>query len=207
MIASWQESSDKPGPCVESRDITLPKKVLGPWPSQSYGLASDHQQLWELDCKKAEHQKIDAFEQWCWRRLLSVPWMARRSNQSILREISPEYSLEELMLKLKLQYFGTLMGTANSLEKSLILGMIEDRRRRGHQRMMAEWHHWCNGHELGQTSGGGEGERGLVYCSPWGCKESDMTGRLNNYGVCIPHLYLSICRWTPRLLPCLGYSK
>ena len=67
--------------------------------------------------------------------------MARRSNQSILREISPEYSLEELMLKLKLQYFGTLMGTANSLEKSLILGMIEDRRRRGHQRMMAEWHH------------------------------------------------------------------
>ena len=72
---------------------------------------------------------------------MSVPWMARRSNQSILREISPEYSLEELMLKLKLQYFGTLMGTANSLEKSLILGMIEDRRRRGHQRMMAEWHH------------------------------------------------------------------
>ena len=166
MIASWQESSDKPGPCVESRDITLPKK--GPY-SQGYGPASDHLQLWELDCKKAEHQKIDAFELWCWRRLLTVPWMARRSNQSILREINPEYSLEGLMLKLKLQYLGTLMGTASSLEKSLILGMIEGRRRRGHQSMMAEWHHWCNGHELGQTPGDGEGQGGLVCCSPWSC--------------------------------------
>ena len=85
--------------------------------------------------KKAEHRRIDAFELWCWRRLLRVPWTARRSNQSILKEISPEYSLEGLMLKLKLQYFGHLMWRADSLEKTLILGKIEDRRRRGRQRI------------------------------------------------------------------------
>ena len=85
--------------------------------------------------KKAEHQRIDAFELWCWRRLLKVPWTARRSNQSILREINLEYLLERLMLKLKLQYFGHLMRTADSLEKSLMLGKIEGRRRKGHQRM------------------------------------------------------------------------
>ena len=87
--------------------------------------------------KKAEHQRIDAFELWCWRRLLRVPWTARRSNQSILKEISPEYSLEGLMLKLNLQYFGHLIQRANSLEKTLMLRKIEGRRRRGRQRM--EW--------------------------------------------------------------------
>ena len=85
--------------------------------------------------KKAEHQRIDAFELWCWRRLLRVPWTARRSNQSILKEISPECSLEGLMPKLKLQYFGHLIGRADSLEKTLMLGKIEGRRRRGQQRM------------------------------------------------------------------------
>ena len=85
--------------------------------------------------KKAEHQRIDAFELWCWRRLLSVPWTARRSNQSILKETSPEYSLEGLMLKLKLQYFGHLMWRTDSLGKTLMLGKIEGRRRRGWQRM------------------------------------------------------------------------
>ena len=85
--------------------------------------------------KKAEHQRIDAFELWCWRRLLRLPWTARRSNQSILKEISPGYSLEGLMLKLKLQYFGHLMRRADSLEKTLMLGKIEGRRRRGRQRM------------------------------------------------------------------------
>ena len=88
----------------------------------------------ELDYK-AEHQRTDAFELWCWRRLLRVPWAARRSNLSILKEISPEYSLEELMLKLKLQYFGHLMQRTDSLEKTLVLGKIEGRRRRGCQRM------------------------------------------------------------------------
>ena len=85
--------------------------------------------------KKAEHQKIYTFELWCWRRLLKVPWTTRRSNQSILKEISPEYSLEGLMLKLKLQYFGCLMQRADSFEKTLLLGKIEGRRRRGRQRM------------------------------------------------------------------------
>ena len=85
--------------------------------------------------KKPECQRIDAFELWCWRRLLRVPWIARRSNQSILKEISPEYSLEGLMLKLKLQYFGHLMRRTDSLEKTLMLGRIEGRRRRGQQRM------------------------------------------------------------------------
>ena len=85
--------------------------------------------------KKAEHRRIDAFELWCWGRLLKVPWTARRSNQSILKEINPEHSLEGLMLKLKFQYFGPLMGRADSLEKTLMLGKIDGRRRRGQQRM------------------------------------------------------------------------
>ena len=90
--------------------------------------------------KNAEHRRTDAFELWCWRRLLRVPWTARRSNQSILKEISPEYSLEGLMLKLQLQYFGHLMQKADSLEKTLMLGKIEERKRRGRQRMR-----WLNG--------------------------------------------------------------
>ena len=96
--------------------------------------------------KKAEHRRIDAFELWCWRRLLRVPWTARRSNQSILKEISPEYSLEGLMLKL--QYFGYLMQRAHSLEKTLMLGKIEGRRRRGKRDEMVGWHHRLNGHEF-----------------------------------------------------------
>ena len=92
-------------------------------------------EVWMFTIKKAEHGRIDAFEMWCWRRLLRVPWTARRSNQSILKEISLEYSLEELMLKLKLQYFGHLMRRADSLEKTLMVGKIEGRRKRGWQRM------------------------------------------------------------------------
>ena len=116
----------------KSRDITLPTKVrlvkAVVFPVVMYGCES-----WTV--KKAEHQKIDAFELWCWRRLLRVPWTARRSNQSILKEISPGYSLEELMLKLKLQYFGHLMWRVDSLEKTLMLGGIVGRRKRGRQRM------------------------------------------------------------------------
>ena len=91
--------------------------------------------MWELDRKKAEHRRIDAFELWCWRRLLRVPWTARRSNEWILKEISPEYSLEGLLLKLILQYLGHLMRRTDSLEKTLMLGKIEGRRRRGWLRM------------------------------------------------------------------------
>ena len=124
--------------------------------------------------KKAGRQRIDAFELWCWRRLLRVPWTARRSNQSILKEISPEYSLEGLMLKLKLRYFGHLMQRADSFEKTLMLGKTEGRGRRGWQRMR-----WLNGHEFEETLGVGDGHRDLVCCDLWGHKESDMTEWLN----------------------------
>ena len=117
---------------ARSRDMTLPTKVClvkaMVFPVVMYGCES-----WTI--KKAEHRRIDAFELWCWRRLLRVPWTARRSNQSILKEINPEYSLEGLMLKLKLQYFGHLMRRADSLEKTVMLGKIEGGRRRGWQRM------------------------------------------------------------------------
>ena len=117
---------------LKSRNITLPTKVClvkaMVFPVVMYGYES-----WTI--KKAEHQRIDAFELWCWRRLLRVPWSARRSNQFILKEMSPEYPLEELMLKLKLQYFGHLMWRTDSLEKSLILGKVEGIRRRERQRM------------------------------------------------------------------------
>ena len=103
---------------------------------------------------------------------------AKRSNQSILKEINPEYSLEGLMLKL--QYFGHLTPRANSLEKTLMLGKSEGKRRRGKQDEMAGWHHWLNGHEFEQAPGVGDGQRGLVCCSPWGCKKLDMTYWLNN---------------------------
>ena len=128
--------------------------------------------------KKAEYWRTDAFELWCWRRLLRISWTARRLNQSILKEISPEYSLEGLMLELKLQYFGHLMQRADSLEKTLMLGKIEGRRRRGQQ--MVGWHHQLIGHESEQAPGDGEGQGSLVCCSPWGHKELDMTGWLNN---------------------------
>ena len=117
---------------LKSKDITLPTKVCivkaMVFPLVMYGCES-----WTV--KKAEHRRIDAFELWCWRRLMRVPWTARRSNQSILKEISPEYSLEGLMLKLKLQYFGHLMWRTNSFEKTLMLGKIEGRRRSEWQRM------------------------------------------------------------------------
>ena len=130
---------------------------------------------------KAEYRRTDAFELWCWRRLLRVPWTARRSNQSILKEISPEHSLEGVMLKLKLQYFGHLMRRTDSFEKTLMLGTIEDRRRRGlTEDEMAGWHHWLNGHEFKQSPRDGEGQGSLACCTPWGCKESDMTEWLNS---------------------------
>ena len=117
---------------LKSRDITLLTKVhlvkAVIFPVVMYGCES-----WTI--KKAEHRIIDAFELWCWRRLLRVPWTARRSNQSILKDISPEYSLEALMLKLKLQYFGHLIQRTNSFEKTLMLGKIEGERSRGRQRM------------------------------------------------------------------------
>ena len=161
---------------LKSRDITLSTKVclvkVMVFPVVMCGCQS-----WTI--KKAECQKIDAFELWCWRRLLRVPWTARRSNQSILKEICPEYSLEGLMLKLKLQYFGHLIWGADSLEKTYAgrdwgqeeKGKTEDE--------MVGWHHWLNGHGFGWTPGVGDGQGGLVCWGSWGHKESDMTEWLN----------------------------
>ena len=144
-ITPWQESYDQPRQHIKKQRHYFANKFPSSQslvlPVVMYGYES-----WTI--KKAEHQRIDAFELWCWRRLLNIPWTARSSNQSILKEISPECLLEGLMLKLKLQYFGHLMQRTNSLEKILMLGKIE-----GEGKGMAEdeligWHHWCNGHEF-----------------------------------------------------------
>ena len=161
---------------VKSRDITLPTKVhlvkAMVFPVIMYGCES-----WTI--KKAECQRIDAFELWCWRRLLRVPWTARRSNQSILKEISRWCSLEGLMLKLKLQYLATWREKLTHW-KNPDAGrdwgqeekwMTEDE--------MVGWHHALNGHEFGWTPGVGDGQGSLACCSPWGHKESDMTEWLN----------------------------
>ena len=149
--------------------------------SQSYGFSTVVYGCERWIIKKAEHQSIDDFEMWCWSRLLRTPWTARRSNQSILKEINPEYSLEGLMLKLKLQYFDHLMRRTDLMEKTLMLGKIEGRRRRGRQKTR-----WLYGitdlmdMNLSHHLGDGEGQGRLACCSPWGYKESDMTEQLNN---------------------------
>ena len=115
MLAAWKKSYDQPRQHIQKQKHYFADKRLS---SQSYGFSSSHVGMWELDfIKKAEYKKTDALELWCWRRLLRVPWNARRSNQSILKEINPEYSLEGVMLKLKLQYFGHLMRRTNSWKK------------------------------------------------------------------------------------------
>ena len=155
---------------LKSRDITLSTKACLVkaivFPVVMYGCKS-----WTI--KKAEGQRIDAFELWCWRRLLRVPWTERRSNQSILKEISPGCSLEGLMLKLKLQYFGLIWKDPDAgkdwrQEKK---GITEDE--------MVGWHHQINGHGFEWTLGIGDGQGGLVCCGSWGRKELDTTEQLN----------------------------
>ena len=135
----WKKSYDQPKQHIKRQRHYFAYKDPS---SQSCGFSNNHEWMWELDHKKAECWRIGAFELWCWRRLLRVPWIAKRSNQSILNEISPEYSLEGLMLKLKLQYFGHLMRRADSFEKTLILGKIESRKRRGWDGWMASATLW-----------------------------------------------------------------
>ena len=159
---------------LKSRYITLLTKVHIV-KAMVFSVAMYECENWTI--KKAELQRIDAFELWCWRRLLRVPWTARRSNQSILKEINPEYSLEGLMLKL--QYFGHLMWRTDSFEKTPMLGKIEGRRRRGRQDELVGWHHQLDRREFEEVPGVGNGQGGLACCSPWGCKKLDMTEWLN----------------------------
>ena len=168
---------------IKKKDITLPTNVClvkaMVFPVVMYGCES-----WSI--KKDEHWRTDAFELWCWRRLLRVPWTAWRSNQSILKEISPEYSLKGLMLKMKLQYFGHLFQSTDSLKKTLMLGnwrqeekgMTEDGR-------MASL-------EFEQALRVGDGQGSLACCSPWGRKESDMTEWLNWTEVSLGQVFLSL---------------
>ena len=148
----------------KSRDVTLPTTVClvkaMVFPAVMYGCES-----WTV--KKAERRRIDAFDLWCWRRLLRVPWTARRSNQSILKEISPGCSLEGLMLKLKLQCFGHQMRRTDSFEKTLMLGKIEGRRKsRWQMDEMVGWHQQLDGHEFEQALGVGDGQGILACYSP-----------------------------------------
>ena len=150
---------------LKSRDIILPTKVSLVTPGSQIW-------MWELDKKDSWALKNWCYGLWYCRRLLRVPWTERKSNQSILNEISPEYSLQGLMMRLKLQYFGHLMRRADSLEKTLMLEKIE-----GRQEMkgtpkdeMVGWHHWLNEHEFEHALEYGEGHGSLVCCSPWGCK-------------------------------------
>ena len=158
----------------KSRDITLLTKIhlvkAMVFPVVVYGCES-----WMI--KKAVHQRIDAFELWFWRNLLRVLWTASRSNQSILKGISPGCSLVGLMLKVKLQYYGHLMWRADSFEKTVMLGKIEEKGTTEDE--MVGWHHWLEGHGLVWTLGVGDGQGGLACCGSWGRKESDTTERLN----------------------------
>jgi len=163
MLAPWKKSYDQPRQHIKKQRHHFTEKVrvvkAMVFPVVMYGCKN-----WAI--KKAESQRIDAFELCYWRRLLRVPWTAKRSNQSFLKEINLEYSLEGMLLKPKLQYFGPLIRRANSLEKTLMLGKIEGRRKRGWQRMRwLDGHCWHNGHEFEPTPGHSGGQRSLVCCS------------------------------------------
>ena len=182
---------------LQSRDITFPTKIhivkAMIFPVVIYRCES-----WTI--KKAEHQGVDAFELWYWRRLLRVPWTERKSTQSILKEINTEYPLEGLMLKLKFQYFAHLMWRLIGL-----IGKDPDSGKdwRQEEKGISEdevvgWHHWLDGHEFKQTLGDGEGQGSLVCCSPWNHKESDTTEQMNNNS---KHLSLRFCFLPLVLIP------
>ena len=175
MLAPWNKSYDQRRRHIKKQKHYFVNKGLVKamvFPVAMYGCES-----WTI--KKAEHQKIDGFELWCCRRLLRALWTAKRSNQSILKEINPEYLLEGLMLKLKLQYFGHLMWRTGSLEKTVVLERFKARWEGVTEDELPGWHHKLNGHEFAQASGVGDGQGSLPCCSPWGCKESDTTELLN----------------------------
>ena len=178
MLAPWKKKTlTNLDSILKSRDITLPTEVC--LVKAMFFLVIMYKcEIWMI--KKAEHQRIDAFELCCWRRLFRVFWTTGRSNQFILKGINPEYSLEGLILKLKCQCFGHLMGRTDLLEKTLTLGMIEGREEKGPtEDEIVLSHHRLDGHEFEQSPGVGDGLGNLACCSPSGHKESDMTEQLN----------------------------
>ena len=172
MLAPWKESSDKPTQLITKQRHHFANEDPS---SQSYGFTSSRVQMWELNLKKSEHQRIDSFKLCCWRRLLRAPWTARRSNQWIVKEINSEYSLEGLMIKLNFYYFGLPV-------KSWSTGKDSDARKDWGQKEewatgneMVRQHHQLHGHESEQTLGDSGGQWSLVCYSLQGCKESDRT--------------------------------
>ena len=177
MLAPWKKSYEQPRQHIKKKRHYFADKGLSSqsvvFPVVMYGCEN-----WAI--KKVECQRIDAFELWCWRRLLKVPWTARRSNQSVLQETTPEYSLEGLIMKLKLQYFGHWCKELTHWKRPWCWKDRSQEEKATTEDEMVGWHHRLNGHGFEQTPGDGEGQGGLVCCSPWGHKESDMTERLNN---------------------------
>ena len=176
MLTPLKKSCDQPRQHIKKQRHYFADKGLS---SQSYGFSSSHVWTWELDYKESWAPNIDAFELWCWRRLLRVPWASRRCNLWILKEISPEYSLGRLTLKMKLQYFGHLMWRTVSFEKTLMIARFKAGGEGTTEDEMVGWHHWLDGHESEQALGVGDGQGSLACCSLWGHEESDMTERLN----------------------------
>ena len=168
MLAPWKKSYDQHRQ-HNNKGIS----------SQSYNFSSSHVWMWELDYKESTCWRIDAFELCCWSRCLRVPWTARKTNQSILKEISPEYSLKGLMLKLKLQYLATWWDELTHWERPSCWERLKVGGKGTTEDEMVGWHHELNGHEFEQTLGVGDGQGCLSCCSSWSLKESDWTEWLN----------------------------
>ena len=185
MLAHWKENYDKPRNCTKKQRYHFTDKDPC---SQIYGFSVVMYECESWTIKKAEHQRIDAFELWCWRRLLIFPWTTRRSNQSILKEISPEYWLEGLMLKLKLNTLATWCKELTHWKRPWYWERLRARGEGVTRDEMVGWYHWFNGYEFEQTPEDSEGQGRLVCYNSWGCKESDTAQRPNK------------CRWGAAVL-------